>query len=382
MINTTLDPMMTHLKDSLKESEERFKHLADSAPVMIWTSGLDKLCNFFNKPWLEFSGRPMEAELGNGWAEKVHPDDFDRCLDIYVTNFDARKKFTMDYRMQRHDGEYRWILDNGIPRYSPMGEFIGFIGSCVDITDRKIIEMERDSLLAHLQESLKARDEFLSIASHELNTPITSLKLKLQMLQHYHNNSTKKDLNPDKITQFYTTANSQVDALASLVTNLLDVSKINSTHLELEREYVDVSDLVLKTTLEFSEELKNKGITLNTHIGPNLKASIDAFRFRQVVTNLLSNAIKYGANKPIEVSLSAKGNELHLSVIDKGIGIDISDHARIFNRFERAVSPRNFGGLGLGLFISQRIIEAHNGRIEVESQIQEGSHFSAMIPMS
>jgi len=125
---------------ALVESESRFRDMANSAPVMIWIAGLDKLCYFFNKGWLDFTGRSLDQESGNGWAEGVHPDDFDRCLKIYVESFDARRHFKMDYRLRRHDGVYRWIEDNGSPRFDGQGEFLGYIGSCIDINERKEAE--------------------------------------------------------------------------------------------------------------------------------------------------------------------------------------------------------------------------------------------------
>lgn len=125
---------------ALRESEARFRQMADTAPVLIWMSGTDKLCNYFNKPWLDFTGRTLEQEMGNGWAEGVHPDDFQRCLDTYINSFDARQNFKMEYRLRRNDGEHRWLLDTGVPRFAPTGEFLGYIGSCVDIHDRNLAE--------------------------------------------------------------------------------------------------------------------------------------------------------------------------------------------------------------------------------------------------
>jgi PAS domain S-box-containing protein len=124
-------------QDTLRESEARFRTMANSAPVMIWMSGTDKLCAFFNRGWLEFTGRSIEQELGNGWAEGVHREDIDRCFEVYVNSFDTRQPFTMEYRLRRADGEYRWVLDNGTPRFGSDGTFLGYIGSCVDITERK-----------------------------------------------------------------------------------------------------------------------------------------------------------------------------------------------------------------------------------------------------
>jgi PAS domain S-box-containing protein len=141
------------------DSEHRFREMADHAPVMIWISGQDKLCTWFNKPWLQFTGRSMEEELGNGWSEGVHPQDFDRCLETYVTTFDLRRPFTMEYRLRRHDGEWRWLLDNGSPLYDNNGIFSGYIGSCIDITDRK----QSEELLRESESRL--RNEAQALAS-------------------------------------------------------------------------------------------------------------------------------------------------------------------------------------------------------------------------
>ena len=139
----------------LRESENRFRTMADAAPVLIWMSGLDKSCTFFNKAWLEFTGRKMEQEVGNGWSEGVHADDFNDCLKTYVTAFDERKPFTMKYRLRRHDGEYRFVSDTGVPRYGAAGNFRGYIGACVDITD----SLEQQKVLHEFEERIALATE-------------------------------------------------------------------------------------------------------------------------------------------------------------------------------------------------------------------------------
>ena len=148
-------------ENDLRESESRFQIVADAAPVLIWMSGVDKLCTFFNKPWLDFTGRSIEQELGNGWAEGVHQDDFKRCLEVYTRAFDARQPFVMQYRLRRNDDEYRWISDQGVPRYDPQGRFAGYIGSCVDVTD-----------LVNKDQALRESEERMRVAAEAINLGI------------------------------------------------------------------------------------------------------------------------------------------------------------------------------------------------------------------
>jgi two-component system, LuxR family, sensor kinase FixL len=162
MRGVSLDVTLRKLgEEALSESEERFRIVADAAPVLIWMSGVDKLCTFFNKVWLEFTGRTTEQEMGNGWAEGVHPDDLQRCLNIYTDAFDTREPFVMQYRLKRHDGEYRWISDTGVPRYDAQKNFAGYIGSCADVTE-----------LISNQEALRESKERMRLAADAVNLGI------------------------------------------------------------------------------------------------------------------------------------------------------------------------------------------------------------------
>ena len=151
-------------EEALRQSEARFRNMADTAPVMIWVAGTDRLCKYFNKPWLEFTGRTMEDEVDNGWVQNVHPDDYAHCCESYSSAFDRREPFKMEYRLRRADGKYRWVFNSGTPRLSSNGEFVGLIGSCIDITDRK--EAEEELRRAHaelnqLKNQLEAENIYL-----------------------------------------------------------------------------------------------------------------------------------------------------------------------------------------------------------------------------
>src|SRR4029077_18002556 len=150
--------------------------MADAAPVLLWMSGEDGLCTFFNQSWLEFTGRTMAQELGEGWAESVHFEDLAACMSTYLDAFKERRVFEMEYRLRRRDGEFRWVLDRGAPRYTSEGDFAGYIGSCIDITERRKLETE-------LRGAVEGRDHFPFVASHELGTPLTTLKLQVERLQ-------------------------------------------------------------------------------------------------------------------------------------------------------------------------------------------------------
>jgi signal transduction histidine kinase len=239
-------------------------------------------------------------------------------------------------------------------------------------------ERNAKELAKELGEAVRIRDEFLSIAAHELKTPLTSLQLQLDSLAHRLSTGPARD--DGKLLSKVDTTIRQTTRLAVFVDDLLDVSRITQGRFAVRREEMDLEKLVQDVVARFANEAARVGCRLQLTTAGSVAAFLDRVRFDQVLANLISNAIKYGTGRPIEVKLESTESVARIVVRDEGIGIAASDCERIFGRFERAVSPRHYGGLGLGLFISRRIVEAHRGTIWAESQIGKGSTFVVEVP--
>ncbi len=357
------------------ESEHRFESMANFSPVMLWMAGTDGLCNFFNQTWLDFSGRTLEQEWGVGWSEMIHAEDFQFCMDTYLESFSRRKKFEMEYRLKRKDGEYRWILDRGTPRFGPDGTFAGYIGSCVDITERK--QLEND-----LKQAVKVRDEFLSIASHELKTPLTSLNLQLGILDHVLKEGADAEVLAKRVRAVSELSHRQLSRLGRLIEDLLDVSKATGGKLVLDRQDTDLGGLVSSVLEQVAAQAKNSGCSLAFQPPETpVHGSWDRSRIEQVVVNLLANAFKYACGKPITVRVTTEGPFALLEVADQGPGIPPEERERIFEKFHRATASKSLGGLGLGLFIVKQIVERHHGTISVQSAAGEGAVFLVRLPL-
>jgi PAS domain S-box-containing protein len=358
----------------LRETESRFRHMADAAPVLLWMAGPDSLCTFFNQTWLDFTGRTLAQEWGVGWAEGIYFEDFQRCMDTYIAAFSARSVFEIEYRLRRRDGAFRWILDRGIPRYLLDGTFAGYIGSCIDITEKRQIEAE-------LRKAVRDRDDFLSIASHELRTPLTTLQLEVENLQRNLPKWTQGGTPNGRISRGVEATAAQATRLIRLVEELLDMSRLAAGQLRLQPKDVDLGELVKEAVLRFKAALEMAGSSVELCVAERAVGSWDRLRLEQVANNLLSNAVKYGAGKPIAIEVARDGDHAVLIIRDLGIGIAKEDHVRIFRRFERAVSAANYGGFGLGLWITQEIARAHGGTIAVESTLEAGATFTVRLPL-
>jgi two-component system CheB/CheR fusion protein len=365
---------------ALNESEERFRNMANSAPVLIWIAGTDKLCTWFNKVWFDFTGRSMEQEYGNGWAEGVHPDDLERCLEIYVTSFDNRQSFSMEYRLRRSDGQYRWLLDNGIPTY--LDEvFTGYIGSCIDITELKQIKDKLLQAKTAAESANRAKSEFLANMSHEIRTPMNGLLGMAQLLE-------MSDLNEEQM-EYLRVLKLSGRNLLLLINDILDLSKIEAGKLEIAKNQFSLHSCINDIITMQKKVTHAKGLVLESSIASDIPQILmgDQMRLKQIILNLLGNAIKFTPKGGITLSaqLIEKQEDtvlIEIAVRDSGVGISAEALEKIFRPFEQedGSTTRRYGGTGLGLSICKQLTNMMGGTISVESTQSVGSCFKITMP--
>lgn len=352
---------------ALRESQQLFDTIANSSPALVWMSGEDGGCTWFNEVWLSFTGRGREQELGDGWARGVHPDDIDRCLGIYRESFDARRPFSMEYRLRRHDGEYRWLLDQGHPRYDASGGFCGYIGSCLDITE-----------LTRAHEMLKQKndeiEQFIYTVSHDLRSPLVTIKSFLGYLE--------QDMaagDSGRIGQDLYFIHAAADKMERLLTELLEMSRIGRRENPPER--VTFRELATEALSSVAGQIVDLKVGVQVaDVEQPLRG--DRPRLAQIWQNLLDNAVKYMGDQSaplVELGIARQGGEVVFYVRDNGIGIAPEQRERVFGMFDKL--DQESSGVGLGLAMVKRIVENYNGRIWVESAGRgRGSCFCFTLP--
>jgi PAS domain S-box-containing protein len=341
---------------------------------------------YFSKRWAEMLGyRQEEIEPHvRSWELLVHPDDMAMVTDVLQKHLSGQSQYYETvHRVRTKNGDWKWILDRGrVIIRDENGQPLRAAGSHTDITDKKRHEEEREKMEEQLRQAVQARDEFLSIASHELKTPLAALLLQVQLIK--RNTQLKKieELHPDRLNEFSHLIEQQIKRLVRLVDDMLDMSRILSKKLTIKKEEFDFGEEITQVSERLDVQIKmTTGVPLQIDVLPTVRGNWDRQRIEQVITNLISNALKYGLSKPINVGLIREGNQLRFYVKDQGQGIAKENLVRIFNRFERAVPPNEVSGLGLGLYISKQIIESHHGRIWAESELGSGSTFWLELPL-
>jgi PAS domain S-box-containing protein len=360
--------------------DARFCEVMDGAPVMIWVSGKDKGCVWFNKPWLTFTGRRLVQEVREGWSEGVHRDDLERCIKAYSNHFDARKDFRIQYRLRRHDGAYRWIDDTGIPRFARDGIFLGYIGSCIDIQEHREIQSElRRRLLDIAELNRQAEAAILSASvAHEIRQPLMAIVANasagLRWLGRETPDVEKGKACLNNVAQAGQRAGAIIDSI--LATN----KKENRTRAPL-----NLNELIQEALALLETEVQSYQIAVRTTLNKTIpEVPADRVQLQQVMVNLIENAIEAMSHVAddsrvlhLKTELDGARNIL-ITVEDSGPGIDPNIIERIFGRFFTTKTE----GMGMGLAICRSIIEAHNGRLWAEAGDDQGSIFRISLPVA
>jgi PAS domain S-box-containing protein len=365
------------VENVLREKEVQYRNLANSGTAMIWTADTEKLCQFFNDPWLNFTGRTYEEEQGNGWAEGVHPDDLEGCLKTFVNAFDKQEDFEMEYRLRHKSGEYRWILDLGKPLYDRADKFIGYIGHCFDVTDRKHLEGELIKAKEKAEESDKLKTAFLQNMSHEIRTPLNGIIGFSSLLDLEHNSKEERHEYIDIIKK-------SGERLIEIVNNVLDVSQIQAGQVKINKKEVNLNSIFSNVLSFFAQLAKEKNISLNYHNQEdrNITINTDGAKLNQILTNLINNAIKFTKRGSIDFGYEIKDNMMEFYVKDTGIGISEDFFAKLFDRFtQQDLSlTRGYEGAGLGLAICKGLVTLLGGSIWMESVVDQGTTFFFTLP--
>jgi PAS domain S-box-containing protein len=375
-----LEASRRRAEEALRESQRTLSTLMDNLPGMAFRCHPDRTFALVSEGCLGLTGYTA-AEFVSGthrWTDLLHPEDVGRVEQAAEEAFAAGRQLTVMYRIQTREGGVKWVWDRSVGIYRPDGTLRFIEGFAADISDRKAAEVERERLVTELREAVRLREEFLSVASHELRTPLTPLALRLQLLQQALE---EKCPDAEPLHRHVEAARGQVRRLTSLTDSLLDATRISSGRLTLRlEEDVDLAALVRDVATDFETQAARVDCPLVVEAAGRIAGRWDVLRLEQVVTNLLSNALKFGAGRPVHLRVVERDGWARLTVRDEGIGMDEGVRARVFGRFERGVSERHYGGLGLGLYISREVVEALGGRIHVESEPGRGATFTVELP--
>lgn len=383
--NTDIDEQVK-IEEMLNESQLRFKQLANSLPHIIWTSQREGKIDFYNQRFYEYTGLFEKDEMLQSWQDLIHPDDYDIMVERWVYSLRTGNPYQIEYRLKDKIGHYRWFLGLALPIRDQKGTIVKWFGSFTDIEERKHLSDQLEKQKKELEIALVTRDEFLSIASHELKTPLTSLKLHCQLYRKAMAVGNENYFSPEKISNLCNQIDKQVGKLNRLVDDMLDISRIRTGKLTLRQQDFNLQELVVEVLHTLSDQFKTSGCPIpsiecsNDPIKDPIKVNWDRVRIEQVLMNLLTNTIRYGNGKAVSLKISKRDDSIHLAVTDNGIGIAPENIEKIFYRFEKIQNPKEVAGLGLGLFITKQIVEAHGGKIWVESQLGVGSVFNLTIP--
>jgi PAS domain S-box-containing protein len=335
------------------ESEKRFRLVADTAPALIWMAGTDKLCTYFNKPWLDFTGRSVDLEIGNGWAEGIHSEDLQRCMDKYTQAFDRHEEFRMEYRLRRHDGEYRWVLDIGVPRFNQERSFVGYIGIGVDVTDHK----QAETVLANVSRKLiEGQEQERTRIGRELHDDIGQRLAMLAVeLEQLHQD-------PPNLPEVRSRMGELQKQASEIAADIQSLShELHSAGLH----YLGIAGAMRGFCHEFGEKQKVE-IDFKTQDLPSPLSPELSLCFFRVLQEALHNSAKHSGVRHFEVRLWGASDEIHLTIRDSGAGFELEEARK---------------GRGLGLISMEERLKLLNGTFSIESQPQRGTTIHARVQL-
>ncbi|MFN6514705.1 MAG: ATP-binding protein [Nostoc sp. CreGUA01] len=373
--------------ETLRQSEERYRYLAEAIPQLVWTTDAHGECEFFNQNWCDYTGLTLEQSLGSGWLAALHPDDVQNAAEVWSDAVKNSITYNNEYRFKRAvDGSYRWQLARGLPLKNEQGIVVKWFGTCTDIHEQKQILEERAHLLeleqiarAKAETANRIKDEFLAVLSHELRTPLNAILGWSRLLQN-------RRLDKVRTSEALATIERNASLQVQLIEDLLDISRILQGKLTLNITKINLESTILSALETMGLAAETKLIEVSTVFEP-LPGQImgDSTRLQQVVWNLLSNAIKFTPKGgKVEVRLKQADGYAQITVSDTGKGITPEFLPFVFDYFRQAdsTSTRNFGGLGLGLAIVRNIIEIHGGMVKADSDGEgKGAIFTISLPL-
>jgi PAS domain S-box-containing protein len=346
-------------EQALRESEQRYRVITEAAPIMVWMAGLDKRCYYFNKSWLEFVGRTLEEEVRNGWGESIHPDDFDRCQQLYVSNFDAGRSFEMQYRLRHHTGQYRWILNCGVPRYAPDGTFEGYVGGCLDIHNQKEAEEKARRIDVSLQ-LMRSQDEERRHIARELHDSagqtLTVLCMNLAQLV-------------QKAARKAPEIAGEAERIQETVQQLH--REIRTTSYLLHPPLLDESGLQSAVSWYVEGLLERSGLEVRLDIPEDfgrLPRDMELVVFR-LVQESLTNIHRHSESKTASIRMVRESNRVTLDIRDWGKGMSSTRLAEV-----------HAGKSGLGIRGMRERLRQFDGTLDIESG-DSGTRVLAMIPV-
>ena len=355
------------LHQKIKKSEKEFRELIDFMPHKISLTDADGKSVFYNRCWLEYTGLTLEEFIQKPWTEIVHPEEQEKVEDHVRNCLNKGEDIDLEIRILNKNNDYKWHLYRAIPVKDENGVISSWISSSTEIQKLKAEEQRKE--------------DFLKLVSHELKTPVTSIKGYVQLLQSMVPKETERKDVP--IKPYLTRIEDQIERLIRLISEMLDLSRIESNELELKREEFSLNEHVEQIIEDLSYTHQDVQIELNHSFETSVFADKD--RIGQVVINFITNALKYSpGTKKVKVNVFRKQKEVAVSVKDFGIGIKRDDLKNIFKRFYRVANKNDntYAGFGIGLYLSNEIIERHNGKITVQSNIGEGSEFTFTLPLN